>query len=486
MSDGPATPPPTDELLGARARDGDRAALEELFARHEDGLYNVTLRAGGSREDAADITREAFARMFARLAELQDRGIAMGTYLHRTARSLADERAGGAPEGGHDGHAPGAAAPEEDVPAANARLPQRQRLVLALRELEGMGYADIGRVLGLVEGAVAQLLARARLGLRRELGLQQVDVDRMDAACRARLGYIGGLIDGELAAERAHDLLQHVSGCPTCGASRAAFVDARARYRRWLPVSVAGLGLGAEAARAAYAGGGAGAGSREPEALDDLDALAPDPEPVPVPIVPPVRGGRILLAVGGATLLLLLVGGATLVGMRSGSGPEATPVAAPNVAEAPAATLAVPSPPRPRTQGATTAGTTTGTTTDPAEAPEAPSARAPARPSRTAAPVTTIVSGVVRITPAPTTRRTATTAPGGVAAPGGGAAAGDPSPPDGGAAQPTTGRTDDPEPPRTTQPTTTEAPPTTEEPPTTAEPPTTDVPTTPPGTTPGT
>ena len=180
--------PLTDDQLAQRALDGDREAFIELFGRYESGLYNVTLRLTGSREDAADITQEAFLRVFARLDDLRGRDVALGPYLHRTARNLVYDhgarrgrevpRADIARAAGPD---PGLAAdPElsalvaaqgEDVRAANARLPERQRLVLALRELEGMSYAEIGAVLDITEGAVAQLLARARFGLRRELRL---------------------------------------------------------------------------------------------------------------------------------------------------------------------------------------------------------------------------------------------------------------------------------------------------------------------------
>ena len=221
-------------------------------------VYRVT----GSREDAADITQEAFLRVFARLDDLAGREVNLGAYLHRTARNLvydhgsrrARERptatierdAGPDPTLAADPALSAlASAQGADVRAANARLPERHRLVLALRELEGMSYAEIGRVLDITTGAVAQLLARARLALRRELRLEQVDAERMDPACRARLGYIGMLMDGELPADRAHALSQHVSLCPTCRVSRAAFEDAQVRYRAWLPLPVIGLGLGA-------------------------------------------------------------------------------------------------------------------------------------------------------------------------------------------------------------------------------------------------
>ena len=64
---------------------------------------------------------------------------------------------------------------QEEVRLANARLAPRQRLVLALRELEDRSYAEIGELVGLKENAVAQLISRARESLRTELRLAQVD-----------------------------------------------------------------------------------------------------------------------------------------------------------------------------------------------------------------------------------------------------------------------------------------------------------------------
>src|ERR671921_692980 len=67
---------------------------------------------------------------------------------------------------------------QEEVRVANGRLAPRQRLVLALRELEDRSYAEIGEVVGLKENAVAQLISRARESLRTELRLAQIDPAR--------------------------------------------------------------------------------------------------------------------------------------------------------------------------------------------------------------------------------------------------------------------------------------------------------------------
>jgi RNA polymerase sigma-70 factor (ECF subfamily) len=53
--------------------------------------------------------------------------------------------------------------------AALAGLSARERAAFALVELEGLSYAEAGRVLGLAEGSVGSLLTRARERLRKSL-----------------------------------------------------------------------------------------------------------------------------------------------------------------------------------------------------------------------------------------------------------------------------------------------------------------------------
>ncbi len=452
----------TDAQLGARAVAGDRDAFGELFARHERGLVEVAHRMTGSREDAADIAQEAFLRVFARLDALAGRDVDLAAYLHRTARNLVYDRsarharetpvqdveaiAGADPGLEGDPERTGLVSDQADrVRAANARLPERHRLVLALRELEGMGYASIGRVLDITPGAVAQLLVRARAALRRELRLQQVDLDAIEPGCRARLADIGALIDGELDADRARVLTDHMAGCAACTAARAAFEDAGRRYRAWLPLPLV-LGLGAETARAAAARG-----------LVRLRDAAPHAPAggVPSRIWAGASRGRMAgLLGGGAAAVALVVAVPVLVATRSGSSSPPPPAVAP-VAAQPGTTAAAPPSP------VTTAAAPT-TTAPPGAAPAAPEPVAAAAPA--ASPVTAAPPPAAA-PPAPATTRTApprpaprpaVTAAGGTTAPPAAAAPPAPAPP----AQPapadpappaTTAVPEDPPPPATTR-----------------------------------
>ncbi len=459
----------TDDGLGRAALAGDRDAFTALFARHERGLYNVAHRLTGSSEDAADITQEAFLRVFARLDDLAGREVNLPAYLHRTARNLVyDRSARRARETPVDDVALAAgadpaldadpalsalvAAQGADVRAANARLPERHRLALALRELEDMSYEDIGRVLDTTLGAVAALLVRARLALRRELRLGQVDTAAMDPGCRARLGDVGALIDGELDADRAHVLSQHLELCPSCRAARAAFEEARVSYRAWLPLPV--LALGASTAKAAEARGlvrFGGSGRRAAGARGARAGAA-------------ASGGRRVgaLVASGLAGALILFGAPTLVALRSGSEP---PSPLPEPAAAAPATTAAGTTSTPRTVTAPPATTGPAVTAAPAALPAAAPLTTAGRPGEPPAldPVVTRPRRTRTTAPARTATRPAATVAGPAPAPGTTSA-----PP----ADPPPATTSDPPPP-----TTTDAPPaTTEPPPRTTIPTTTDAP----------
>ena len=131
---------------------------------------------------------------------------------------------------------------------ANARLDPRQRLVLALCELEDRSYAEIGELVGLNENAVAQLVFRARERLRTELRLVQVDPESLPEECRAFLPLLAQHLDGRLKGPKLDETLGHLESCERCQAALADMREAKRRYRALL---LPPLGVPAEEARAA-------------------------------------------------------------------------------------------------------------------------------------------------------------------------------------------------------------------------------------------
>jgi RNA polymerase sigma factor (sigma-70 family) len=256
--------PRTDAALIRRLRARDRAAWEELYAEHGPGLHRFALRLARNEHDAADLVQETFVRALPRLDRLDPDTTELGAYLFTTLRNLflkSVER-GKRVQPVEDVPEPvREAAPIEDDPersallvaqqrelrAANGRLSQRQRLVLALRELEDKSYAEIGELVGLNENAVAQLVFRARESLRTELRLAQVDPERLPEPCRSFLPLLATHLDGQLKGTRREEVLGHLDGCATCQASLESMDEAKRRYRTVLLP----LGAGEEVARAA-------------------------------------------------------------------------------------------------------------------------------------------------------------------------------------------------------------------------------------------
>jgi len=173
-----------DRVLVALARDGDRAAFDELVRRHADGLYAVVVRLCADRHEAEEVTQEAFLRAWRGLPAF--RGDAQFfTWLYRIGVNEARRRADGRRRRADvvvslDEQREHASRDRSVLPldraehadlrrtldAAIAALPVDQRAVLVLRDVEGLSTAQAAAVLGLREAALKSRLHRARELLR--------------------------------------------------------------------------------------------------------------------------------------------------------------------------------------------------------------------------------------------------------------------------------------------------------------------------------
>lgn len=180
---------PDDETLAARAARGDRAALDELLRRHTNLVHAVCRRVLADPEDALDATQEALISV-ARKIHLFDGRARFTTWCYRVATNAAlDEArrrnrravpADVVPEpGAGDGpRLDDRVADRLDVDAALAALTPEYRIAVALRDVVGMDYAEIGEVLGLPPGTVRSRIARGRAALANRLGNREAAGDR--------------------------------------------------------------------------------------------------------------------------------------------------------------------------------------------------------------------------------------------------------------------------------------------------------------------
>lgn len=164
-----------DDALAAAAASGDRDALDTLLRRHA-GLVNaVCRRVLAHPEDALDATQEALLAI-ARKIHTFDGRARFTTWCYRVATNAAlDEARRRArrpspveflPEAHRDDPSlDDVVAGQLDVDAALSKLSPDHRAAVALRDLVGLDYTEIGEVLGIPPGTVRSRIARGRAAL---------------------------------------------------------------------------------------------------------------------------------------------------------------------------------------------------------------------------------------------------------------------------------------------------------------------------------
>lgn len=185
----------SDEELLRRFTQGDDGAFEVLVRRFERPLYNFILRSTRDPEQAAEVLQEVFLRAVQRSGEFQHQS-KVGTWLYTIARNLCIDtsrkmafrrhRSLDAPTASDDGDAPAlldripSAAAGSDrrviaqdlavrIQSAVEALPEEQREVFLMREVQSMPFKDIAEVLGVPENTVKSRMRYALERLQRAL-----------------------------------------------------------------------------------------------------------------------------------------------------------------------------------------------------------------------------------------------------------------------------------------------------------------------------
>ena len=163
----------------------DEDAFREVVERTHSTVFRLACALVADRDEAADVTQETYVRAWSRRGELRD-SAAVLAWLSRIARNVAHDRRRSwwsrirAPLEDTDamplaGDPPAAdellvAAQEAgSVRRAMGLLPEKQRVVLTLREVEGLSYEQIAELLGVPTGTVESRLHRARAALAKRL-----------------------------------------------------------------------------------------------------------------------------------------------------------------------------------------------------------------------------------------------------------------------------------------------------------------------------
>jgi RNA polymerase sigma-70 factor (ECF subfamily) len=169
--------------LVARAQQGDRAALEELYLIHFDRIYSYLQMSVGNRHDAEDLTTQTFLKMLEAIGRFRWQSAPLSAWLFRIAHNLAIDHFRARKRVQTEDEVPEPAGLEESSAEDQAldsmghagmlelidRLSAEQRQVLTLKFLFGFVNAEVAGILGKTEGAVKSLQHRALASLQKQL-----------------------------------------------------------------------------------------------------------------------------------------------------------------------------------------------------------------------------------------------------------------------------------------------------------------------------
>ena len=186
-----------ERALVAASRDGDPAALEALVRSHQDRVYSFAMRMCRNVEDAKDILQDTFLGVIRSIREFREES-KFSTWLYRiAANACLKKRRRGVHDPTPDQELslddlmprPDAEGRKPEIPdwsgdaeralldgelsarmeSAIDKLPKDYKIVLVLRDVEGLSAEETAQAVGLSVPAVKSRLHRARVFVRREL-----------------------------------------------------------------------------------------------------------------------------------------------------------------------------------------------------------------------------------------------------------------------------------------------------------------------------
>lgn len=176
----------TDAELAQACLSGGREAFDVIVERHQRHVYLLCYRFAGNHEDASDLAQDVFIRAYRGLKTFKGQA-SLGTWLYRIGVNVclsrgsakkpleslepllaaSDERVISRDESASEALLRGERG--EQVRAAIARLPKKQRATLVLRVYHDLPHEQIAGILGTSVGAVKANFFHALKNLKKLL-----------------------------------------------------------------------------------------------------------------------------------------------------------------------------------------------------------------------------------------------------------------------------------------------------------------------------
>ncbi|OQY28034.1 MAG: hypothetical protein B6244_08825 [Candidatus Cloacimonetes bacterium 4572_55] len=182
----------TDEDLIASVGQGDNRAFEELVKRYKNRLINFIFQIIGDREASEDLTQEAFVRVYRHAHRFRE-GATFSTWVYTIASNLAKNELRNRARRPYFSWGQGTKRDEDDsfdplsligdesqrpdkisenkelteaLFAAVGSLNRKYKTIFTLRDLQGLSYEEIARILKIPMGTVKSRVNRARSALK--------------------------------------------------------------------------------------------------------------------------------------------------------------------------------------------------------------------------------------------------------------------------------------------------------------------------------
>src|SRR6266496_681392 len=261
------------EQAVALLQQGGEDATEQALALLQNTVFSFSMRVCGQREDAEDTMQEVLVKSVPYLPKF-DSPKALVVWLYKVAKNrclMSRRRSKFAPKedlsleelmpdrkelerlSGDGSINPETFAIRSEEAArlrqAIQRLPPPYRIVLVLRDMEGLTDEEVAEITGLRPGTVRVRLHRARLFVRKELvkgwkphpGRSVESVSSRAAAntqprparCKAMFAELSDYLDEQLDDSLCDELERHLDGCGPCKAFLASLEATIRECRAW-------------------------------------------------------------------------------------------------------------------------------------------------------------------------------------------------------------------------------------------------------------